>query len=30
MKKSGLSEGQIAYALRRVEGGTPAGDVWRT
>ena len=29
MKRSKFSEGQIAYALRQAEGGTPAGDVCR-
>jgi hypothetical protein len=27
MKKSRFTEEQIAYALRRVEAGTPAGEV---
>ena len=29
MKKSTFTEGQIAYALRQVEGGTPPADVCR-
>lgn len=29
MKRSKFSEEQIAYALRQVESGTPAGDVAR-
>jgi putative transposase len=29
MKTSKFTEGQIAYALRRVEGGTSAGEVCR-
>ena len=29
MKKSKFSEGQIAYALRQVEGGSPPADVCR-
>jgi hypothetical protein len=29
MKRSKFSEGQIAYALRQAESGTPAGDVCR-
>ena len=29
MKRSKFSEGQITYALRQVESGTPAGDVCR-
>ena len=29
MKRSRFSEEQVAFALRQVEGGTPAGDVAR-
>jgi len=29
MKRSKFSEEQVAYALRRVEAGTPVGDVCR-
>ena len=29
MKRSKFSEGQIVYALRQVESGTPAADVCR-
>jgi putative transposase len=29
MKRSKFSEEQIAYALRRVEAGTPVGDACR-
>jgi len=29
MKRSKLSEEQVAYALRQVESGTPLGDVCR-
>jgi putative transposase len=29
MKHSKFSEGQVAYALRQAEAGTPVGDVCR-
>jgi putative transposase len=29
MKRSKFSEGQVAYALRQAESGTPVGDVCR-
>ena len=29
MKESRFTEGQVAYALRQAEAGTPVGDVCR-